>query len=197
MVEHLLKIDRELLIFLNNFGSEQFDFLWLLITKQANWTPFFLLLAFLIYKKIGLKNLGMVILFIAILLTVGNESVEFCKSTVQRLRPCNDIEINTLIRILKPSKSFSFFSGHATNSMSTMMFVFLILKKYYKYSFLIFLYPLIFAYSRIYLGVHFPSDILTGYLYGMILGFLFYKMYVKIHEKYFSAFKYNDTISNH
>ena len=187
MIENLLEIDRSVLIFLNNLGSESFDFLWLIITKQLNWTPFFILLGFLIYKKNGIKNLGIIIILTSILLTVGNESVEFVKHTTQRLRPCNDEFVRTLIRVVKPSQSFSFFSGHATNSMSTMVFVFMVLRKYYRYSLLIFLYPLIFAYSRIYLGLHFPSDILTGYFFGASLGFLFYKIYELITIKYFST----------
>jgi len=63
--------------------------------------------------------------------------------------------------------------------------LYLILKKYYKYIFLIFLYPLIFAYSRIYLGVHFPTDILMGYIFGASFGVLFYAVY----KKYFSKIK--------
>ena len=157
------------------------DNLWLIITKQAYWTPFFLFLAYLLYKKIGIKKLGIVILFIAFILLCCNTSVEFFKATFQRLRPCNDPEIKDIIRIVHQSDTYSFFSGHASNSMATMMFLYLILKKYYKYIFLIFLYPLIFAYSRIYLGIHFPTDILTGYVFGAIFGFVFYKIY----QKYF------------
>ena len=185
MLEQLLQLDRDILIFLNNLGSEKYDFLWLIITKQANWTPFFLLLAFLIYKKSGWKNLLLIIVFVAALLTVGNEIVEASKQHFQRLRPCNNVDINTLLRVVKPSKSFSFFSGHATNSISAMLFLFLILKKHYRYAYLVFLYPLIFAYSRIYLGVHYPTDILTGYAFGAALGYLFYCGYCYVNKKYF------------
>ena len=182
MLEKIIALDKKLLIFLNGLGSPIFDSLWLLITKQAYWTPFFLLLAYLLYKKIGAKNLGVVVLFIAVILFCCNTSVEFFKTTFHRLRPCNDLEIKGIIRIVHQSDSFSFFSGHASNSMATMLFLYLILKKYYKYAFLIFLYPLIFAYSRIYLGVHFPTDILTGYLFGATFGITFYFLY----QKYFN-----------
>jgi undecaprenyl-diphosphatase len=184
MLEKIISLDKQLLVFLNSFGSPAFDGLWLLITKQANWTPFFILLGYLVYKKIGLKNLAIIILFISLLLFFGNTIVEFCKSHFQRLRPCNDPEIKDIIRIVHQTDTFSFFSGHAANSMASMTFLFLILRKHYKYTFLIFLYPLIFAYSRIYLGVHFPTDIMTGYAFGIVFGIIFYKIYINFQKRF-------------
>ena len=181
MLEKIITLDKKLFIFLNSLGSPTFDEYWLLITNQVYWTPFFLLIAFLLYKKIGSKKLGIVVLFITLILFCCNTSVEFFKNYFHRLRPCNDPEIKDIIRIIHQSDSYSFFSGHASNSMATMVFVYMILKKYYKFAFLIFLYPLIFAYSRIYLGVHFPTDILTGYLFGATFGIVFYSLY----QKYF------------
>jgi undecaprenyl-diphosphatase len=183
MLDKVLRLDKELFIFLNGLGSPTFDALWLLITKQANWTPFFLILAYLLYKKIGLKNLGIVIVFIALILLCCNEFVELFKVTFKRLRPCNEPDLKDIIRVVHKSKTFSFFSGHAANSTATMTFIFLLLRKHYKYAYLIFLYPLIFAYSRIYLGVHYPTDILTGYFFGTIFGLLFYKGYVYVQQR--------------
>ena len=177
MLEKIRSLDTHLFIYLNSLGSPAYDNLWLIITKQVYWSPFFLLLAYLLYKKIGLKNLGIVVVFVALILFFCNESVELFKITFKRLRPCNNPEIKDIIRIVHQSNTFSFFSGHASNSMATMTFVFLILKNQYKYIFLIFLYPLIFAYSRIYLGVHYPSDILTGYVFGGLYGIVFYRGY--------------------
>jgi len=113
------------------------------------------------------------------LILICDQSANFFKDYVQRLRPCNDPEINGIIRIVKSSQSYSFFSGHATNSMATTMFIFLFLRKYYKQAYLLFLFPLVFAYTRIYLGLHFPLDIITGYAFGGTFGYLFYRIFAK------------------
>lgn len=177
MLEKVIALDKELFVFLNGLGSSTFDGFWLIITKQLHWLPLFLLIFYLLYKKVEIKNLLIALLFIAVLILVCDQTANLFKNTFQRLRPCNDPEIKDIIRVVKSSSSFSYFSGHAVNSMATAVFVFMIMKRYYKYAFLVFSFPLIFAYSRIYLGLHFPLDILTGYIFGSIFGFLFYKGY--------------------
>lgn len=179
MLEKCLQLDKELLIFLNGLGSETYDGLWLIITKQINWAPFFLLVFYLLKKKIGWKKFGFYILFIAVLILVCDQTANLFKWYFQRLRPCNVEELKTIIRIVKSSPSFSFFSAHAANSMASTVLTYKILKKYYNYAYLLFLFPLIFAYSRIYLGLHFPSDILMGYAFGATFGFICYKLYRK------------------
>ena len=179
MLEKIIHLDKELLVFLNGLGSERFDGLWLIITKQLYWTPIFLLFFYLLQKKLGWKNFGYYVLFTAVLILLCDQTANLFKNGFQRLRPCNDEEIKGIIRIVKTSSSFSFFSGHATNSMATTVFTFMILKKYYKHVYLLFLFPLIFAYSRIYLGLHFPIDIVTGYVFGAFFGFICYKLYMK------------------
>ncbi len=179
MLEKIISLDKQLLVYLNNLGSETYDSLWLIITKQLYWSPLFLLIFYLLQKKIGWKKFGYYILFTAVLILICDQTVNLFKHGFERLRPINDEEIKGLLRIVKTSKSFSFFSGHATNSMASTVFTFMILRKYYKYSYLLFLFPLIFAYSRIYLGLHFPTDILTGYVFGATMGFVCYKLYSK------------------
>lgn len=216
MLERIIDLDKELFIFLNGLGSETFDGLWLMITKQIYWTPFFLIILYFVLKKIGFRinfflvlfflpiiflffyviyklitkekdpifvkklyQLFLILLTISILIFFTDQIANLFKFSFERLRPCNDEELKGLIRVVKSSKSFSFFSGHAANSMATMTFLFLYFKNYYRFAFLLFLFPLIFAYSRIYLGLHFPIDILTGYAFGAGFGFLFYQLYRK------------------
>ncbi|WP_298135866.1 phosphatase PAP2 family protein [Flavobacterium sp.] len=180
MLEKLIDFDKELLVFLNNLGAPTFDGLWLIITKQYNWIPLFLFVFYLLQKKIGWKNFGYYVLFTAILILICDQTTNLFKYTFERLRPCNDPDVQDLLRIYwKKSKSFSYFSGHAANSMASTVFGFLILRRHYKYAFLLFLFPLIFAYSRIYLGLHFPLDVLSGYIFGGTCGVFAFKLYQK------------------
>ncbi|RZJ29653.1 MAG: phosphatase PAP2 family protein [Flavobacterium sp.] len=185
MVDKLLQWDRELFVFLNGLGSDNFDALWLFITKQINWLPVFLLIGYLAFKRLGWRHAVMVIMFIIVLITFTDQTTNLVKYHFQRLRPGNDPEIGQLIRAVQRRNSYSFFSGHASNSMGVAMFLFLILRRYLKYMGLIFLWPLIFAYSRIYLGLHYPIDIMCGYIWGALSGIGIYQLYKLARNKYF------------
>ena len=185
MLEKLLSLDTRLFIFLNGLGSETYDGLWLFITKQINWIPFFLLLLYVIYKKIGAKQTLYLLLFVAVLITITDQTTNLFKNGFQRLRPCNNPDINTFIRVVKKSNSFSFFSGHAANTMAVATFLYFNFKSKIKYFGFLFLWPLIFAYSRIYLGLHYPIDILSGYFFGFIFGFMMFNIYGLVQQKYF------------
>lgn len=185
MFNQIVSFDTELLVFLNNLGSEKYDGLWLMITKQANWLPLFILLLYVIFKKLGTKQTLYLLLFVAILLLFTDQICNLFKNGFQRLRPCNNPEINTKIRVVKLSNSYSFFSGHAANSMAVATFLYLKFKKEYKHLWLLFLWPLVFAYSRIYLGLHFPGDIIAGYFFGSLFGFIIFKFYQLAQKEYF------------
>ena len=185
MLEKLLSLDTDLFVFLNSLGSENYDGLWSFITKQSNWIPLFLLLLYVIFKKLGAKQTLYLLLFVAVLVTFTDQMTNVFKNGFQRLRPCNNPEIKSFIRIVQFRGSFSFFSGHASNSMAVATLLYFTLRQYFKYFWLLFLWPFIFAYSRIYLGLHYPLDILSGYLFGFTSGFLMYKVYKMAQQKYF------------
>lgn len=177
MLEKILSLDEKLFIYLNGLGSETYDGFWLTITKQYNWIPLFLFLLYLVFKKLGTKQTLYLLLFVVILLLFTDQITNVFKNGFQRLRPCNNPAINTFIRVVQVRTSFSFFSGHAANTMAVATFLYFIFKKDFKYFGLLFLWPLIFAYSRIYLGLHYPLDIISGYFFGAISGFLMFKFY--------------------
>ena len=185
MLDKIISLDEHLFVFLNGLGSEKYDGLWLILTKQTSWIPLFLFLLYIIFNKLGTKQTLYLLIFVAILIILTDQTANLFKNGFQRLRPCNNPEINSFIRIVQSRASFSFFSGHATSSMGVSTFLYLNFKKDFKYFWLLFLWPIIFAYSRIYLGLHYPLDIICGYLCGVILGFLMFKLYQKVQERYF------------
>lgn len=192
MLEKILGIDRDLFVFLNGLGSEKYDGLWLLITKQINWIPIFLLIFYLVFKHLGWRHALLIIGMIALLITLTDQTTNHLfKFRFERLRPGNSPELHGLIRAVKSSSTFSFISGHASNSMAAAFFLYTVLKPYVKYMGFIFLWPLIFAYSRIYLGLHYPGDILVGYLWGTITAIVMLKFYVIARDKMFPIEKQN------
>jgi len=141
-----------------------------------HWIPLFFLLFFLGYKVFGFKKTSLITTITALSGVFSLLTVNLIKNYFQRLRPINDTSINNAIRILVEQNDFSFVSGHSTVSFTISFILFWVLKKHYKYIFLIFIFPILFAYSRIYLAVHFPIDILFGMLLGYVIALIFYKI---------------------
>ena len=134
------------------------------------------ILFLLIFKAYGWKKGLVLVLVTAALVAFSDQFVNLIKNNLARLRPNNDPTINELIRILIRPRGFSFISGHSTTSFAATTFMILTLRTYYTRTFLLLIWPILFAYSRIYVGVHFPIDIFVGMLVGILIGFLFYKL---------------------
>ncbi|WP_233098709.1 phosphatase PAP2 family protein [Aureibaculum flavum] len=183
LLDQILEYDKELIVYLNNWGSEPWDSFWMFITNQFSWIPLFLLLFYFIFKSYGWKKGLILVLVAAGLVAFSDQFVNLIKNNVARLRPNNDPTVNELIRILKKPRGYSFVSGHSTTSFAVTTFMILTLRKYYKYPFLLLGWPLLFAYSRIYIGVHFPIDIFMGMLLGITIGLLFYKISIYFLKK--------------
>ncbi|RZJ75021.1 MAG: phosphatase PAP2 family protein [Flavobacterium sp.] len=185
MLEWLLKVDRDVFVYLNSLGSEQFDGFWLFITKQVNWVPIFAIVLYLTFKRLGWRHAVLIILIIALLLTITDQTTNLIKNSFRRLRPGSDPDLIDYMRAVITRKSFSFISGHASNSMAVAFFLYHVLKPYLKYMGFIFIWPFIFAYSRIYLGLHYPGDILVGYVWGIIMSLLMLWLYRYLRDKLF------------
>lgn len=174
----LIEKDKALLIYLNNLGNEYWDTMWLTITNQLNWIPLFAVILALIIWKFGVKKAIFTLLFITVFVAFSDQLTNLIKNLTGRTRPCNTLELQEYLRQFsyKPGGK-SFWSGHASLSTTFTTFIILLLRKRIKYIYILILFTLVFGYSRIYLGVHFPVDVTVGYLSGIILGTLFYKLY--------------------
>ncbi|KAB1067120.1 phosphatase PAP2 family protein [Tamlana haliotis] len=176
MIEELIKYDTELFLFLNNLGTPAWDNFWLVVTDKLTFVPLYALLLYLIYKKLGLKSLLIMVVVIALMITFTDQITNVFKRGFQRLRPCGEPSIADQVRFIAVRcGKYGFFSGHSSNSMAAAIFAGLMLKPYYKYLMLILIvWSLMVAYSRVYVGVHYPLDLLCGLTFGVIAGVLFY-----------------------
>ena len=175
MLERLLEWDKEVFVYLNNLGIEQFDTFWTVATQIKSWTPLFILFFVLLVmayprREAFFRSLTLLGLLLLVLLLT-----DITKEFVERLRPNNNEQIQHLIRILTKPESFSFFSGHAATSFSITTLMVLFLRKKMKWTWLLYIWPLIFSFSRIYVGVHYPFDIIIGLIVGILLALLFYR----------------------
>ncbi len=183
MLQTLKDWDRELFIWLNSLGIERFDSFWLFVTQIESWIPLFIFFFVLIFYHFGFKKGIIVILFTIVTFAVTITFTNLVKEYVARLRPNNVEEFSKLIRILQKPTNYSFFSGHASSSFAVTTFVALAIRNHTKWIYLAFLWPLIFVLSRIYVGVHYPSDIFVGALVGTSIALIFYWICAKILER--------------
>ena len=177
MLDQLLQWDQDVFIYLNGLGVEFWDPFWSTVTQISVWIPLFLLFLVLFLLKFPKKQA-----FIRIATVIGlaffiTLITHWTKIGFQRLRPCYDPEINSFIRILDTPSGYSFFSGHAASSFAIALLVYLLLRKKIKWAGLFFVWPLLFTTSRIYVGVHYPLDVLVGAGVGALSGLLFYRLH--------------------
>lgn len=182
MLDKLLQWDRDIFIYLNGLGVEKYDAFWSAVTDMNTWIPLHILFIFLLFKLFPRKEAFTKLLWIIGLIVFITVITNLTKVGIARLRPNNDPTLNTFIRILRTPKGFSFFSGHSSSSFSVTMLIFLFLRNKIKWALIFFIWPLLFALSRIYLGVHFPLDVIVGALVGILSAILFYKLYNRFHS---------------
>lgn len=180
MLDRIKQIDTELLIFLNNLGNKSWDPLWVSITDKFTFLPLFILVIFFLFKKNGTKGLLVILLFISVLILFTDQFTNVVKDFTQRLRPCRLDELQGLLRDIDiRCGKYGFFSAHAANSISVTIFIINCVdesvKKFLKP--VLILWVMIFSYSRIYLGVHYPLDTIFGLSFGIFSGFLFKYIY--------------------
>ena len=177
MFDNLLDWDRKIFVYLNSLGVEEMDTFWTVATIIISWTPLFILfivLMLLCYEgKSGIYRCLAVLALLCVVLLL----TELTKEIFERLRPNNEEQINESIRILRDPISFSFYSGHAATSFSITTLIYKFLRKKIHGAWIFYLWPVIFSYSRIYVGVHYPFDILTGAVIGILLALLFYRLF--------------------
>ncbi len=175
--------DKSFFLFLNGFHNTYWDQVMIIFTQTLVWIPFYLVLLTIIIKKFGKDSL-LIFIAVALLILFADQFAGILKHTVKRLRPSHDPEISQLTHIVFGKGGlYSFVSAHAANSFSFAMF-FILLFKNRIFTLFILPWALLIAYTRIYIGVHYPGDILGGITLGVLAGIGIYRLLTLFENKY-------------
>ncbi|HNN31105.1 MAG TPA: phosphatase PAP2 family protein [Chitinophagaceae bacterium] len=184
--EWLDKADKQLFLLVNKEWTNTFldnNLPW--YRDSTTWLPLYLFLLLFVIFNYGKKSLPWIIA-VAITATISDQiSSNFLKNLIERPRPCNDVFIQHLGRLLlnRCPSSFSFTSSHAVNHFTAAMFIFTTLKPAFgKYATLFPIWAATICYAQVYVGVHYPLDVFAGAIAGCCIGIFAGKWY----NKYYS-----------
>lgn len=159
------------------------DYWFVLFRDKHTWIPLYVFLLAYLFFNFG-KDAWKALLLGILLITITDQlNSNIIKKAVQRNRPCNEIYFNeTYQPAIDCSGGYSFPSSHATNHMGLAVFLFLWFRKSL-WSYLLPGWAVLIGFSQVYVGVHFPLDVIAGFMEGAIVAFILYSIY----QKYFSV----------
>jgi len=188
MLEQLIQAENSFFLMLNGIHSPFWDILMGYVTHRFTWIPLYLYLIYYLWRNFHTnKWFNLLIVLISVGLADRITS-GLMKPFFERLRPCHDPEIAHLVHVVgNCGGQFGFASSHAANSFALVFSFYQLfrLNNIKKTNFMVFLvlWAILVSYSRIYVGVHFPSDILVGALVGSIIPFILVYFYSIFNKK--------------
>ncbi len=176
-MNYLIELDKQLLLFFNSFHTPFWDSFFETFSGKIIWVPIVILIIGVIVKN-KRKEAFWILLCVVATITLADQISVLIKNTVERPRPSHEITLQGLVQLVNGHKGgrFGFVSSHAANAFAFALFTSLLFRQRY-YTVAIFTWATVNSYSRMYLGMHYPADIIGGALLGLVLGgAMFYAM---------------------
>lgn len=192
-MQTLVELDRSILAFFNGSDSLFLDNLVVILTSGLTWIPLYLSLLYIVIKNNEtMKQILLVIGCVCLCMLISDGVVDYIvKPMVGRLRPTNDPLIKYSLNVVDGIREtqYGFFSAHASNTFCIAIFFSLLIRNC-KFVTTMIIWSLVNCWTRLYLGVHYPSDILVGLLWGGFVGALVYYIYIKSYLRMHQEFNY-------
>ena len=182
MFDGLTTFDKELFVLINSHHNNFLDFWMYWFSNKLIWIPFYISLALVLLKTYN-KQFFFMIFFIGILIAASDQISVLIKDFVQRPRPCHDPGLHAAVHIVRGycGGAFGFISSHASNSFALITFLHLACDVRVKWlKFVMLPWAVVVSYSRIYLGAHYPLDVVGGWLLGILLGIIIFYFYMLV-----------------
>lgn len=183
MMEQLIELDKQLLLFFNGSHTPFWDNFFYTFSGTAIWVPIAVLILGVIVKT-KKKEALCILLFLAVAIVLSDQISSLIKNLVERPRPSREVSLQDLVQTVNGYRggAYGFISSHAANSFAFAIFSTLLFR-HSIYGITIFVWATFNSYSRMYLGVHYPGDILGGIVLGLLLGGLMFWSMKKICPK--------------
>ena len=169
-------IDSQLFLWLNGLHADWLDTVMVSITGMWAWIPLYILLAVLVIRQYGWKSVWVFLAVGLVILCSDQLSAHVCKPLFHRLRPCFNPELEGMVYLPKglPGGRYGFVSSHAANTFAVAAFLTPMLRTTWRWiGWVLYGWALLSSYSRIYVGVHYPGDIVAGAVLGILIGLAF------------------------
>lgn len=184
-LQEIIEFDQQLLLRLNGSDSLFCDGVMMTATSTSTWIPLAVVLLYVLIKNNNMREVLFVLSLIALTILMADQfSSSFCKPFFHRFRPTHDPIIMYQVDVVNEYRGgmYGFISSHAANTFGVFIFLSLLIRnKIFTCSLLS--WALLNCYTRIYLGVHYPGDILCGTLWGIAVGSFTYYIYIRLHDK--------------